>query len=129
MTDAELLNRFLFALCIWREARGESLTGKQMVADVIRNRVTDPRWPNSYAEVVLQPKQFSCFNAGDPNVVKFPSVESPAWGDCLAVVDAVLAGAPATTTANHYCTLNILPAWADATKMVGEEGNHRFYRL
>ena len=36
-----LLRRFAIALCVWREARGESLLGKLLVAQVIENRVTD----------------------------------------------------------------------------------------
>ena len=129
MTDAQFLDRFMLSLCIYREARGESLRGKQLVADVIRNRVADPRWPHSFAGVVTQPRQFSAFNAGDPNVVKFPTADDPMWADCLAVTDAVLSDATPITTANHYHVSGLYPVWADASKIVAEEGHHVFYCL
>lgn len=48
--------------CIMGEAEAESVIGKIAVACVIRNRVTDHRWPNTYKAVCLQAQQFSCFN-------------------------------------------------------------------
>ena len=41
---------------------------------MIRNRAEDPkkRWPRTVSGVILEPRQFSSFNAGDPNAVKFP---------------------------------------------------------
>jgi len=34
----------------------------------VRNRVNkDKRFPNNYKDVILQPKQFSCYNDNDPN--------------------------------------------------------------
>jgi len=32
----------------------------------VRNR-TKRRWPDNYKDVILQPKQFSCYNENDPN--------------------------------------------------------------
>lgn len=34
---------------------------------VVINRVNDPRWPNTVKEVILQRKQFSWTNPGDPS--------------------------------------------------------------
>ncbi len=132
--DLLFLSRFLLALCIWREARGESLRGKQLVADVIRNRMNDPRWPGTYPAVILQPRQFSAFNLGDPNSVKFPESTDPTWHDCLSVTDALLADAlladaPSLTTANSYHVEGLFPVWADRDKIVAHEGHHVFYAL
>ena len=128
----QLLDRFLLALCVWREARGETLKGKELVAAVVINRAMDPRrrWPQSIAGVVLQPLQFSSFNAGDPNAVKFPSslIDRSMWEDCVAAADAAIAG-PVLTTANHYHVEGLHPAWADDTKIVAREGAHIFYEL
>lgn len=133
MTTAQaLLDRFLLALCIWREARGETLKGKQLVAAVIINRAHDPamRWPRTIAGVILQPLQFSSFNAGDPNATKFPNalVDLSMWEDCVTAADQAIAG-PLATTANHYHVENIHPSWADASKIVATEGAHVFYKL
>ena len=129
MTDAAFLDRFLLSLCVWREARGESLRGKQLVADVIRNRVADRRWPTTIRDVVLQPRQFSAFNAGDPNAVLFPVASDPSWGEALTAADAVLVDMPALTDANHYHVEGLFPTWAEAEKVVAREGHHVFYAL
>ena len=130
MTDARLLlRRFMLALCIWREARGESLHGKRLVAQVIVNRMHDPRWPSSIVGVVTQRKQFSCFNPGDPNALLFPAETDRAWMDCVTAADDVLSGPETFTDANHYHTTGVAPAWADPRNIVAREGAHVFYRL
>jgi len=103
MTPAAELDSFLVRLCLWREARSESLAAKAAVLAVIRNRANDPknRWPKTLAGVVLQPSQFTSFSKGDPNSVAFPrppkSGTSPdwqAWLDSCAVFDAPLTASP-----------------------------------
>jgi spore germination cell wall hydrolase CwlJ-like protein len=130
MTDAVLLlRRFVLALCVWREARGESFRGKSLVAQVIENRVRDPRWPDTYVGVITQRLQFSAFNAGDPNALMFPAENDRAWPDCVAAADLVVAAPALLTTANHYHTVDVRPTWADPTRLVTQEGRHKFYEL
>lgn len=124
-----LLRRFVLALCVWREARGESPKGKRLVAQVIENRVQSERWPDTYVAVITQPWQFSSFNANDPNASKFPSETDPAWASCVAAADAVLETSEPFTTANHYHTTAVSPSWKDETKIVAREMNHIFYCL
>jgi spore germination cell wall hydrolase CwlJ-like protein len=50
---------------VWAEARGEPHAGRIAVGEVIRNRARKHNW--SIAKVVLEPLQFSCWNAHDPN--------------------------------------------------------------
>ena len=126
---ADLLRRFALALCVWREARGESVRGKTLVAQVIANRVADPRWPNTVSEVVLQPKQFSSFNRSDPNSRKFPTEGDPAWIESVTAADVVLTTENPITTSNHYHTTAVHPAWADPDLIVAREGAHIFYTL
>ncbi len=127
-----LLDRFLLAICIWREARGESFHGKELVAWTIVNRSMDQRhrWPATIAGVVLQPMQFSSFNAGDPNAVKFPSGQSgmAGWEDCVTVADQAIASPPPMVV-NHYHVVGLTPAWRDDSKIVATEGSHVFYDL
>jgi spore germination cell wall hydrolase CwlJ-like protein len=130
VTDADqLLRRFAIALCLYREARGESHLGKLLIAQVIENRVQDPRWPNTYVGVITQPWQFSSFNRTDPNVTVFPHEHETAWADCVAAADAVLATPTPFTTANHYCVTTLHPAWRDDSKRVATEGAHAFFTL
>jgi len=124
---------YLLALCLWREARGESFEGKAAVADVILNRVADPRWPDSTVGVITQRWQFSAFNANDPNVTKFPDpasnpAEWSAFVECFQVADQKLKEGPAIQ-ADHYHTTSMqpFPKWTRRMRRVGVKGNHVFY--
>ena len=124
----QVLRMFMLALCVWREARGESARGKRLVAQVIRNRVEDSRWPAEYIGVILQPFQFSAFNHGDPNALKFPAEHDPAWAACVEAAVAVLNADVPFTSANHYVVdaLRPRPTWFDDHKVVAREGAHVF---
>lgn len=95
----ELTDLELCALCVWREARGESYLGKRSVMHVIWNRAQNPGWWGHDArQVVLKPYQFSSFNENDPNSKEWPTEEKPAdwqaWVDALAIANAVLSRDP-----------------------------------
>lgn len=125
-TQAEIDN-FLAKLCLFREARGESVAGKAAVLSVIRNRAEDPknRWPKTIGDVIQQPYQFSSFNASDPNVTLWPSQRRQgdwqAWLDCVNVVDTPLAADP-TSGANFYCVTSIISDRV-AKEWLGPEAN------
>ena len=125
----ELLRRFTLALAVWREARGESLRGRCLVAQVIENRVTDPRWPDTYVGVITQPLQFASFTGIDPNATKFPAETDLAWEGCVLAADRVISNSERFTVANHYHTVDVEPKWADPSKIVAREGRHIFYAL
>lgn len=124
------------ALCIWREARGEPYSVKAAVGAVLVNRMRDAasRWPKVLHRVVLQPKQFSSFSAGDPNSTKFPltgtGLDWVAFLDCQRAVGDALVGIDPVEGANHYYDVSIPePSWADPAKYVKTVGKLRFYRL
>jgi spore germination cell wall hydrolase CwlJ-like protein len=125
----ELQRLYALALCVWREARGESPLGRLLVAQTVENRVRDPRWPDSYIGVITQRFQFSAFNADDPNALAFPGENDPAWPCCVAAAEAVLASPEPFTAANHYHTRGVSPGWRDDSRIVNREGAHIFYRL
>lgn len=54
---------------IYFEARGESLKGKMAVANVIDNRVNDPKFPKTYCDVIHEKNQFSYLWDGIPNKI------------------------------------------------------------
>jgi spore germination cell wall hydrolase CwlJ-like protein len=138
MRELTLLDRALLALAIWREARGESDTGMLLVGLVILNRANDVRrrWPRNVADVVLQPKQFSAFNADDPNAVLWPRDGDDSWAraqraadDAVSIVERSAQAHPGHR-ANHYHATSIArPAWAVATEPVHVEQRHAFYEL
>lgn len=145
---------WLAALCIWREARGESLAAMTGVWHVIQNRTTDEerRWPRTIAGVILQHAQFSSFLQSDPNCVRFPIQPTPpqsesaqalhsrnlpvvtdwnAFLDCQTVVESPLNADP-TQGANCYESLPEgakRPAWATAEALTCQVGAIRFYRI
>ena len=50
------------------------------IGNVVENRVKAGRFPNDVYGVILQPKQFSCFNITDPNrklIYEFLSTKQP----------------------------------------------------
>ena len=62
----------LVARCAYAEAGNQPEEGVRAVVDVIRNRVNDPRFPNTYEEVILQTGQFSVVTYGTIYAVTVP---------------------------------------------------------
>lgn len=123
------------ALCIWREARGESAQGKTGVGCVLRNRAAiSPRegFAKDIVGNVVKPWAFSAFNANDPNASKWPSVNDPAWIESCDVADSVLAGClDVTAGAVFYYSppLTTAPkAWGNVVPAV-KIGNLNFFKL
>lgn len=135
---------WLACLCLWREARGESLPAKTGVWHVIQNRMADQqrRWPRTVAGVVAQHMQFSSMTApGDPNLVAWPVEPTPlqtpgkdwsAFLDCQTVVESPLNADP-TSGANFYESEATPPdpakqPWFDPKNLTCQIGAIRFYR-
>ena len=66
------------------------------IVETIKSRVTDRRWPDTIRGVVLQPKQFSCFNDNqDPNtqeIWRHYSEDTALFGEALDFVQRQLNG-------------------------------------
>jgi hypothetical protein len=80
------------ALCLWREARGETIETKYAVAHVVKNRV-DCKWgkQDNFQDVVTAPWQFSGMTAtNDPNTSKFPKKGEKSWEDCIHVAKSIV---------------------------------------
>jgi len=130
-TDQDLL-----ALVIWREARGETHDAKFAVGCSIRNRVQHPRWwGRSYHTVILDPWQYSSFNANDSNSQKFPHPGDEAFADCEAAASSVISGdADTTGGAVSYFDKSLdahPPKWASSPqfKQCPDIGDFHFYAL
>lgn len=133
---AAFLPDLILPLCIWREARGESFDAKRGVAWAIRNRASDARnrWPKTLQGVILQPWQFSSFNATDPNSKKFPGLEDAAWHESIQAADSTLPDNIAGAQMYHSYTeaqQALWPHWAKmpaAYPQTAHIGAFRFYR-
>lgn len=87
--DAETL---WLARCIYSES--DRPHEQELVAWVVRNRVaTGHRGQRTYRDVVLDPKQFSAFNAGAPKRAFYSSLEAgdraPGWRRALLIASYV----------------------------------------
>ena len=128
-------SKILVAICIWREARGESLEAKRAVGWSIRNRVLADGWfGKGWVDVVLKPWQFSSFNYNDPNASRLPHENSGGWEECLQVAADVIAGegTDPVSGATHYHDKSLddkLPPWAVGQPQIASIGNLRFYKV
>ena len=118
---------------LYFEARGETVRGIFGVAEVILNRVDDPRYPNSVCGVVNQGTgeryrcQFSYTCDGRPEVIR----EERAYDMIGKIAKMMLSGAaPRTLTngATHYHTKSVRPKWARVFPRTTTIGFHHFYR-
>ena len=109
---------WIFAKTIWAEARGETLEGQIAVANVILNRARQGGWwGDDVIGVCCKPKQFSCWNDGDPNRARMDGLElqDRAFARAVSVAAGAWAGddmAVTTSGATHYHTAAIQPSWA-----------------
>lgn len=97
-SDQILLARMLFG-----ETRGQTKYEKIAVAHTALNRTKDgqERNGNTLREVILMPKQYSCFNPGTNSrrqVMDPQSVDARSFYDCLKVAGEVLDGKYADPT-------------------------------
>jgi N-acetylmuramoyl-L-alanine amidase len=110
----------LLALCIWGEARGESVTGQLAVAHVVLNRAASPRWwGHDVRSVILKKWQFSYFNSRSPG----PGLVQLAIAE-LAMGKLTL---DPTLGATHYHAVGVTPDWTRLLRHVVDIGRHRFY--
>ena len=119
------------AATIWQEARGEPYEGKLAVAEVIRNRMR-ARYASDGTVVgtVLRPRQFSGWNADDPN--RIPSIKLDdaerivaeclsAWKEAVEKNTDVAQGALL-----YYAPALVVPVWARSCREVARIGRHVF---
>ena len=106
ITNDDLL---LLSKLVTGEARGESYEGQFAVAEVIINRVQDPRFPNTIKDVIYQKNAFSVVNDGSINMQPTESAYSAAQ-DALYGNDptnnAIYFWNPDIATCNWIKTLN-----------------------
>lgn len=121
------------ALCLWREARGESREGKIAVAHSILNRKAAPQWGNTVMGVLFQRLQYSSLTyAGDPQLTLWPKDADPSWVECLDVADQVLDGkieSPIDGADSYHDTSIDPPYWATKDTFVRQIGRLRFYKV
>ena len=121
------------AEAVYYEARSEDAIGQRAVAEVVMNRVRDPRFPKTVCAVVYQGHYretgcqftFTC----DGSLLHKPRGE--AWDRAKAVAMNVMLGLskPVTNKATHYHTDYVNPYWKAGMVETKVIGTHIFYRF
>ena len=122
-------NLLYLAKTIYGEARGESIETMLVVGWVIRNRLQAKRYGSSYKDVVLQLKQFSCWNKDDPNykVIK-GAIKGRLWEVCIGVAIVVMQSVEKhnpIVSVRHYYDKSVdsnPPYWAEDGELVSVYG-------
>lgn len=120
------------ATAVYYESAGEPMAGQRAVAQVVLNRLRNPRYPKTICEVVYQGAErptgcqfsFAC----DGSTRRPPAAAG--WAVANAVATSVLNGVTSAEVgqATHYHTLAVFPAWAPQLAKIGIIGHHVFYR-
>ncbi len=136
MTDHDL---DVFARTLYGEARGEyrhtGPSGLIAVANVVVNRLKRKgKYGMTLTEVCLKPRQFSCWNQGDPNrpLIQQEGLEKDSlFKFCQKVARKVSKGIwpDLTRGSDHYHAISCKPYWSRASKVKLRLGSHIFYKL
>lgn len=119
--------KWVLALVLWREARGEGAEGMRAVAHVIRNRVEATDLPDQWEDVIQKKWQFSSMTApGDSQLVAWPKQPDPVFEQAMQIAAAVYAGTDIDVTggAHFYANLAAVPANSSFWKIAADKVNH-----
>ena len=119
------------AMAIYYETRSEpDLDAGLVIAEVILNRVEDPRWPNDVCAVVKQDKgpkahdcQFSFYCDGKPERPK----HTQAWIRAQEQAREALNGNLLGHGALYYHADYASPIWRHNLELIGRAGVHLLY--
>ena len=128
--DLEIAARTVFG-----EARGESYEGKKAVAWVLKNRWLSTRGQfakdDTLATACLRHRQFSAWNAGDPNLgaMRKTGEWDRSYRDSLRAVLEVIDELTDSLTFGSlwYHAQAVSPDWAVGAKPAARHGTHVFY--
>lgn len=117
---------------LYFEARGEKVKGIFAVAEVILNRVDDPRYPSSICGVVNQGTgeryrcQFTYTCDGRPENMADERAHERMGK--IAKLSMKAEARPLTSGATHYHTKSVNPKWGRVFPRTTTIGYHHFYR-
>jgi spore germination cell wall hydrolase CwlJ-like protein len=117
---------------LYFEARGDTVKGQLAVAEVILNRVENPRYPDSVCGVINQGtgRKFACQFTytcdGRAEVIS----EEKTYERLQKIAKLMLNDVPKTLTkgATHYHTKAVSPNWSRVYPRTATIGVHHFYR-
>lgn len=125
--------RDVLACNIYKEARGEGLSGMLAVGLVTLNRRDMEKFPVSMRGVVYQKKQFSWANSGKNNKV----THRLSWKQSKSIATFLIRihktkliykAVDFTHGSVYFHTKSVAPVWRHALRKTVTIGNHVFYR-
>ena len=121
---------FCLAVAVFFEARGEPIDGKELVANVVINRVEHSKYPDTICEVVNQRKQFSFTHDGmsDNPLVYNTYHDTLAWEESVDIAKYVLDNGVVNEYIIMYHNTSVDPYWTDSYSFSGQVGEHIFYQ-
>ncbi|MFI3241504.1 MAG: cell wall hydrolase [Alphaproteobacteria bacterium] len=127
----------ILARTIYGEARGESISGQEAIANVVLNRLSFSQkkkrywWGNDIISICQAPFQFSCWNVNDPNCKLIQKITEDDVNFCIAqrIATRAVHGVLEDNTcgATHYHTKLVFPKWSRKKLPCIEIGSHLFY--
>lgn len=123
----------LGTMTAFMESSGENAAGQRAVCHVLANRLTDGRWGNTLASVVLWPFQFSCWLNDDPNRHRMAVVPdtNPILVTIKSYLQAALDGSDSDITQGAMWYFNpklAAPSWTNKLTLIGQFGSMNYYR-
>ena len=126
---------------IYFEARDQPTIGQRAVAEVVLNRVHDPRWPDTVCEVIREGPTYSwkqdypikhrCQFSWYCDGLSDKPTDQRAWSKAIAIAEDVFFsyGLSINTVdgATFYHATNVDPEWRNVEYIVTIE-DHIFYR-
>lgn len=113
----------IMARTLYGEAESGNESDARAIAHVILNRCDYPNWPDSPAEVCLQPWQFSCWNANDPGRARIAKASGAWFETCKEIAKLALdnrSNDPTHRSTHYYATYVKMPKWAKGKTPVYE---------
>jgi spore germination cell wall hydrolase CwlJ-like protein len=97
------------------------------MGDTVLNRMGHTSYPSSVKDVILQPRQYSPFNAEDPNFSRVQEFDTghPMWEKYRGLAEKIMDPARERSGYTHYFTGKV-PYWAEDMDELIEIGRHRF---
>jgi spore germination cell wall hydrolase CwlJ-like protein len=132
MTDFRKLEELaLLTTLIVGEAESEPMLGKIAIGCVVRNRLTDDRWPDTWHDVILEEGAFDCFAADAIRpLVTTNCWNQIAWRECRFAAFGVINNyvSDVTKWATRYLhNAEAIPEWAQLLQPVAKIGSFWFY--
>ena len=135
--DLDVVDAHWMALTMWGEARGSGEEGMRAVGHVIDNRRKAGRHGAFVTDTVSEAYQFSCWNAGDPNLRAIRNVDAlprdshdyRMWRAASRIAEEILSGRSEDPTggALFYHATYVAPRWSRGLPPIRRIGNHLFF--